>query len=161
VRPALLAALLLAAPLAPPDASADDKVAAKLQATWYKAARKAGLSPEKTDDHQLLFKRQLAGVELTWVIHVQGEDPDFFRVTIPQIYQVQDHLDRLRVTSAANHATAMIKVAKVYVVDDSVWVSAEQLLPRSSDARLILDRTLIVMADALSVFIDALKGDDD
>jgi hypothetical protein len=156
--PLLLLVPLLGAPLAVTPAQADDKVAAKLEKAWFKAAADAGLSPELSDG-QILFKRQVGPADLTWLILVDANDPTFFRVTIPTVWQIEDPLERLRVIEAANEASARIKVAKVYVVDDYAWVSVELLLDKPQRAGKHLDRVLTLATDALLAFAEAMNPD--
>lgn len=71
------------------------------------------------DDGDIHFKYQGANLFIT----NSGEDEQFFRIIMPNIYVVENN--RMKVLEAANMITRDMKVVKAFLVEDHLWLSIE------------------------------------
>ena len=71
------------------------------------------------DDGDIHFKYQGTNLFIT----NSGEDEQFFRIIMPNIYVVENN--RMKVLEAANMITRDMKVVKAFLVEDHLWLSIE------------------------------------
>lgn len=74
---------------------------------------------------------------------VDKNDPLFFRIIMPAIYQVDGN--RTRVLEAANTVTRDIKVLKAFIVDDYLWLTIEMFLDTSPELEDFFPRCLSIL----------------
>ena len=114
------------------------------------AARNLTASIDKDGD--VVFKRD----GKTWIIFIDDADPTFFRIALPNFWPIEDEDERQRAFAACSHASCAVKVAKVFVVNDNIWASAELLLP-DGDWTAIFDRCLDTLDLVVSSFISQMR----
>lgn len=107
----------------------------------------------KVDEHGgIIFKYQMA----TFLFINNDEDEEFFQLAMPHIYQVTDD-NRDIVLEAANKTNTSMKVAKISVLDDSVWAFFEILLDQSPDVKDIIPRALNILMGARQTLYENLN----
>lgn len=111
-----------------------------------------GFCPEVDEHGGIIFKYQMA----TFLFINNDEDEEFFQLAMPHIYQVTDD-NRDIVLEAANKTNTSMKVAKISVLDDSVWVFFEILLDQSPDVKDIIPRALIILMGARQALYENLN----
>lgn len=111
-----------------------------------------GFCPEVDEHGGIIFKYQMA----TFLFINNDEDEEFFQLAMPHIYQVTDD-NRDIVLEAANKTNTSMKVAKISVMDDSVWAFFEILLDQSPDVKDIIPRALIILMGARQALYENLN----
>ena len=111
-----------------------------------------GFCPEVDEHGGIIFKYQMA----TFLFINNDEDEEFFQLAMPHIYQVTDD-NRDIVLEAANKTNTSMKVAKISVMDDSVWAFFEILLDQSPDVKDIIPRALNILMDARQTVYENLN----
>jgi len=147
--------------VAPEPAHAGDDVekeAEKLRNTWKKALLKRGIAIETDNYGNLLFERPFHSSRLTWVLQIDGEDPEFMHLLIPNVWPIEDAAELERTLEACNTANAGMKVVKLYVEQDTTMASIELLLDKPKRADAVLDRVFTLMDDGLNAFLEAMTA---
>ena len=110
-----------------------------------------GLQPQERD-YGIFFKYQM----LSFLVFWRDDDERFLKIALPGIYDVDEN-NRIDVLEACNEATKNIKVAKCFIPEDSVWVTAEQLLDTEPNFSDVIPRTLHILMDARQEFYDQIE----
>ena len=84
------------------------------------------------------------------------EDEEFFQLAYPGIFDVTEE-NRELVLEAANKVNSRIKVAKVIIPDDDVWVLFEVILDQSPEVGSIIQRGLGILMHARQVFYEEMQ----
>jgi hypothetical protein len=111
-----------------------------------------GLRPQK-EDFGIFFRYQM----LNFIIHWDEEDDHFIRFSIPNIFDVDDN-NRLDVLMVCNALNMERKVIKAITAQESVWITAEQLLDQTPVYDDIIPRTLGMLLEARADFYEKLKN---
>lgn len=114
--------------------------------------RKEGFCPEVDENGSIVFKYQM----VTFLLINNEEDNDFFQLTIPYIYDVTDD-NRDIMLEAANKTNTTMKVAKICVIDDSVWALFEILLDQSPAVEDIMPRALNILMATRQTFYENIN----
>lgn len=125
-----------------------------LQAMYTEHLRELGLDAALDDDGDVVFRFE----GKTFMLRVDELDPWCFRVVLANIWNVESEADRQVAYRAMERTNALSKVAKAYLVEDQVWLSAESLLPTPEDHRAVLGRSMEALVQALGIFVRALRG---
>lgn len=123
-----------------------------LQKMYVDYLNAEGFKPEIDSSGDIFFKYETT----PFYIAVEEKDPQFFRIFIPQIWEFADK-DLNKALAACEYTTGHIKVAKVSIVRNYVWVSAESLVPAPDQFKLIFKRTLSVCKTARVVFMEKMR----
>jgi hypothetical protein len=125
-----------------------------LQAMYTEHLGELGLDAVVDEDGDVVFRFE----GKTFMLRVDELDPWCFRVVLANIWSVETEQDRQRAYRAMERTNALSKVAKAYLVEDQVWLSAESLLPTPEDHRAVLGRSMEALVQALGIFVRALRG---
>ncbi len=126
---------------------------AVLQKIYLDYLREEGYQPRVDEDGDVQFKRE----GFTYFISVDENDPEFFGLMLPNIWEIESDEERLYALFACNEATANTKVAKAQVVGDNVWISAEVFLEKPDDFRKIIHRAFSAMDSALEKYVNTMR----
>lgn len=111
-----------------------------------------GLRP-KDQPYGISFNYQM----LNYVIRYDEDDDQFLQIVLPGIFDVNAD-NRVDALEAANVVNDQRKVVKCVVLDDTVWVLAEQLLDSTPDYDDILPRAINMLQQAREAFYEALRA---
>ncbi|HPE69848.1 MAG TPA: hypothetical protein P5560_10710 [Thermotogota bacterium] len=125
----------------------------KLQQVYMDILQKAGYEPRVDSDGDVVFKKE----NMTFVIQPSGKDPIFFRLFLPNIYPVESEEERGRIRVAMDMANALCKAAKVFTVNNNVWVSIEFFVNHPQDVETFLERALGAIDNAAKIFVVRLN----
>lgn len=114
--------------------------------------KKQGLCPERDSDNDIIFKYQMRTF-----IYFNNDDEDdlFFRLSMPGIYDVTDD-NRLAVLEAINEVNKMVKVVKLLIPRDDVWVNTEILLDTTPVMDDFVPRLLNILMGAQKEFYEQI-----
>jgi hypothetical protein len=135
-------------PTPPPRRTRDE-----LQQLYIGALEKEGYHAERDDDGDVRFRHE----GHSYFLEVREDDPMFFRVVLPNFWDIDSPAERLRVIDAANLATGDTKVAKIFIVRESTWAACELFLPAQEDFAAILQRCLLAIRAAVGLFTDTMR----
>lgn len=114
-----------------------------------------GYRPSIDEDGDIQFKRE----GYTLYIGVDAEDTEFFRVFNANIWEIESADELARARMAADHATRVTKVSKVFLTSDlkDVWVSTELFVARPEDFKAVFERSLRALDYARNEFLKRMK----
>lgn len=100
-----------------------------------------GYRYEVDSDGDIVFKYQ----GLTLYFPNNENDPYFFRIIMPNIYQVEGN--REKVLEAVNAVSRDMKVIKAYLVEDRLWLSIEMYIDSTPELSDFVPRCLNILYD--------------
>jgi hypothetical protein len=124
-----------------------------LQKMYLEYLTTEGFKGEIDQDGDVRFKNE----GLTYYISIDEKDQEFFRLVLPQVYEFDETKDLTKAIIACEYATGRTKVAKVSIVKNKVWVSAEMLLSAPDQFKTIFKRTLGVCQTARKIFMEKIR----
>lgn len=125
----------------------------EIQMMYLSFLEKEGMSGRIDSDGDVQFTID----ELTYFFGVDADDPGFFRVALPNIWPIESEMERLKVLKAMDVANARIKVAKIYMVEDNVWVGVENLQREVGDFEIYFDRSIELIQQCIAYFREAMQ----
>ena len=113
---------------------------AKLQRMYSDYLKAEGYVPEVDSDGDVRFKRE----GKVYFISVQEieDDPEFFRVVLANIWEIENDQDKMKVLAAADHSNSNSKVCKIYTVENYVWASVELYVGKPEDFKNVFKRVM-------------------
>jgi hypothetical protein len=107
------------------------------------------------EDGDVKFKRE----GYTLYIGVDPSDAGFFRVFLPNIWEIESEEELGMVRVAIDHANRDTKVTKVYLTSDikDVWVSTELFVARPEDFKAVFSRAVKAIDHARDEFVGKMK----
>ncbi len=113
--------------------------------------QKQGFLPQK-EEFGIAFKYQM-----TNYVYLKDEDDDnYFRLCLPYIFEVDDENSE-DVLEAVNVVNNTMKVVKLVVNDDHVWVCYEAMIPQEAALDEILPYAVVLLHRSRQEFYDQLK----
>ncbi|KOO23014.1 secreted protein [Chrysochromulina tobinii] len=98
-----------------------------------------GYKPTVDSDGDVMFKKE----GLLYYIFPERNDPQHFRIVLPNIWKIEDETERLQVLTACDFANSKTKVVKIFTtVKKNVWVSAELFVNKPEDFKPLFDRCI-------------------
>ena len=117
----------------------------------FEALKNEGLVPVM-ENFGISFKFQM-----TNYVYMEDEnDESFFNLLIPNIYDVSEE-NELEVLRAINNVNNSMKVAKLVISNDSVWVCFENLLDKEHKMGELVPVAVSTLYQARQRFYAALK----
>lgn len=110
-----------------------------------------GLRPKETD-FGFVFEYE----KLTFFIFWDDDDDQYLKLTLPNIYNVDDN-NRNDAIVAANQVNIEWKVIKTIVYSDEVWVVAEQLIDKDPNLSDLIPRTIKILMSGRKSFYEHLE----
>ena len=93
----------------------------------------------------------------TYFIEVDESDPYFFRLVLPNIWPIESEVERAQVLKAIDIANSKVKVAKIHIVRDDIWVGVEDFMADPDDYESYFDRSLKMIGQCVDYFKDAMN----
>lgn len=115
--------------------------------------RDEGYVPKLDNDGDVVFKAE----GLTLIVFAAEDDEAYFRVVVPNFWNIENEEERDRAIRAANEVTAQMKVGKIQVVNDNVWASVELLLDPIESFAKVFPRCVRILTTSMSEFRDAMQ----
>jgi len=115
--------------------------------------REEGYAPEVDKDGDVMFKFEGG----TYFVLVDEEDEMFFQIMFPSFWPIESEEEGARVEKAAQLATRITKVAKVYRQRDNVNASVELLCVPPEAFKAVFRRALGSIQAGVSNFRAAMS----
>jgi hypothetical protein len=125
----------------------------ELQRLYVNALTIEGYRPELDDDGDVRFRHEGS----SYFIEVREDDPMFFRVVMPNFWDIESPGERTRIIEAANATCADIKTAKVFLVRNDTWCAVELFLPDQEHFGSVLQRCLLAIRTAVNTFSEHMR----
>lgn len=95
----------------------------------------------------------------SYVIFANEDDPEYFQLVFPDFWSIDSDNERARAYQAANHATAVTKVAKIHVQEDgkNVWASIEMFFESPEQFNGVFTRSMRVLKAVVNNFSEKMK----
>lgn len=126
---------------------------AEMQKIYMSYLKKQGYKPEVDDDGDVTFESD----DRSYFIGVDEDDPEFFRLVLPNIWPIESELERLRVYEAVDQVNQSVKVAKIHTVGDNVWISVEAFQSDIEDFDAFFERYLNLIELCIEEFQEAME----
>lgn len=114
--------------------------------------KEQGFCPQVDEHGSIIFKYQMS----TFIFMNNDEDEEFFQLGFPGIFDVTEE-NRELALEAANKVNSKIKVAKVIIPGDDVWVLFEVILDQSPEVGSIIQRGLGILMHARQTFYEEMQ----
>ena len=114
----------------------------------FEFLQKQGFCPQTDEENgNITFRYQM----LSFLFVKNEEDQSFFQLILPAIFDVTED-NYTQVLKAVNEVNLGMKVVKVSVVGNSVWLFLESLLDHTPDISDIMPRALLILQNAQQRF---------
>ena len=112
-----------------------------------------GFRPKVDDEGDVIFKSE----GKTYVLFGTAGDEQLFRLGALWIWPIESEEERQRALAAAADATCTLKVAKVYPVNDNIWVTVELLFEQPEQFRGVFLRALSLVQAGVTRFTEQMR----
>jgi hypothetical protein len=109
-----------------------------LQNKYMDFLKKEGFAPQIDEDGDILFKFE----GYSYYIQVNDDDEQFFRIMLTNIWPITSPEEMNNVLIAADYSNSTSKTAKIFVVRNDVWISAELLIENPDSYEKVFLRAL-------------------
>ena len=117
------------------------------------AVRSLGHAPRIDSDGDIFFDAD----GFSHVLYATEDDTEFLRLAIPNVRTLASDTEYWPALQAANTVNRHMKVAKAYLYDQMVVISAENLLPTPDGVYEVLDQLLYYAHAAVTRFHQELQ----
>ncbi|MBK8980104.1 MAG: hypothetical protein IPM29_29745 [Planctomycetes bacterium] len=115
--------------------------------------REEGYAPKLDDDGDVTFKYE-GGF---YLILIDAEDEEFFRLVYPGFWAISDDAERARVERAALLASAQTKVVKIFPVRDDTWAAIEMFCSPPDVFKSVFRRSIGALRAGVQNFIKHMR----
>lgn len=92
----------------------------------------------------------------TYFLDVDEDDSNFFRLVLANIWPIESEEERSLALRAMDQANNRVKVAKIYMVNDNIWVSVEIFQENPNDYEAYFDRSIEVILRCVEYFKEGM-----
>ena len=117
----------------------------------FQYLKQQGLVPSIDDDNDIVFKYQM----LTFVFFTDDDDQQFFRLALPNIFDVTDD-NRIAVLEAINEVNKLMKVVKLISPRDDVWATTEIMMDTTPVLDDLFPRLINILMGAQGEFYNQI-----
>ena len=112
-----------------------------------------GYVPHIDEDGDIVFKFEGA----SYLVAIDEDDPEFFRLVLPNICPIESEREGELVLRAAMHSTAKTKAVKVYPVRDNTWAALEMFCAPPETFKSVFQRCLRALQTGVRQFRERLN----
>ena len=105
-----------------------------------------GCTYEVSTESLMLFKYQGS----TYALIYDEDDPHYISIVLPNVYTVDNN--RRFILEGANKVTNTTKLAKVCIVEEQVWITAEMLIYSTAEMMKMFERSMDIITTARTRF---------
>jgi hypothetical protein len=125
----------------------------QIQALYMEALAEEGYRPKLDEDGDIVFKAE----GRTLYIRMYPDDTEYFQLVLPNFWKIESDEEREMALVAANHATRITKVAKVFVTKANTCASIEAFLPDPSLFIKIINRSVAALRNGAEHFAEKMQ----
>lgn len=112
-----------------------------------------GVNVKEGNDTTISFENN----ELQYLFMVDNADPYYFRLLLPNVVSVSEE-NKSKITQLVTASNAKFKVAKAIILNDNVWISAEQFVYSKDNINDLFNRVLHLLETFIGDFRKELKS---
>ena len=117
----------------------------------FEELKRQGVVPAM-EDFGIMFKYQMTN----YLCLIDKEDEEYFNMYVPSIFDVSEE-NEYEVLKALNTVNNSMKVVKLTINGDSVWIGFEEELPKDADVSDVVQYAIAGLFRARQQFYEALK----
>jgi hypothetical protein len=117
----------------------------------FEYLKQQGLMPSIDEDNDIVFKYQM----LTFVFFTDDDDQQFFRLALPNIFDVTED-NRIAVLEAINEVNKLMKVVKLIIPNDDVWATTEIMMDTTPVLDDLFPRLINILMGAQREFYNQI-----
>ena len=125
----------------------------QIQALYMEILAEEGYRPKLDEDGDVLFKAE----GRTLYIRMYPDDTEYLQLVLPNFWKIESEREREMALIAANHATRVTKVAKVFVTKTNTCASIEMFLPDPALFVKILNRSVAALRNGAEHFAETMQ----
>ena len=125
----------------------------QLQALYMETLAEEGYRPKLDEDSDIIFKAE----GRTLYIRMYSDDTEYFQLVLPNFWKIESEEERELALIAANHATRITKVAKVFVTKTNTCASIEMFLPDPSLFGKVVNRAVAALRNGAEHFAEKMQ----
>lgn len=127
----------------------------ELQRMYTDYLTEEGYKPSIDEDGDVVFKRE----GRSYFISVSENDPEYFRVVLPNFWSIESEEERAKVLAAASWSNYRSKVSKVYTVKDNTWASVELFVKDPKDFKKLFARSMSALSNGAETFTKKMRDE--
>ena len=127
-------------------------VKSKLQKMYLDHLKEEGFKAEVDEDGDVRFKRE----GKTYFISIDEKDPLFFRVVLPNFWEIENDDERIKVLRSADWANGRTKSCKIFSVRNNLWASVDIFLPKLEEFKAVMSRCFSVLDTGVQNFVERM-----
>jgi hypothetical protein len=112
-----------------------------------------GYRPELDSDGDVEFKAE----GKTYFAMSAEDDATYFKILLPGLWSIENEDERLRVLAACDHATRIVKVAKMSTNDDNTDGAVELFLADITNVPELFARCMSALQTAVDLFVEHMN----
>ena len=124
-----------------------------LQGIYTEYLTQEGYRPEIDNDGDVVFKKE----GKNYFISVDENDPEFFRIVLPNFWSIENTEERSRVLAAADESNRKSKVSKVFTVRDDTWASIEIFIAHPKAFEAVFPRAMSALENGVLQFVQKMR----
>ena len=125
----------------------------QIQALYMDTLAEEGFRPKIDEDGDIIFKSE--GRSL--YIRLYADDTEYMQLVMPNFWKIESDEERVCATIAANHATRVTKVTKVFVTKENTCASIEMFLPSPDLFAKVINRSVAALRNGAEHFVEKMK----
>ena len=125
----------------------------KLQDLYQDYLKGRGIESRIDSDGDIQFDYE----DSLYFIEVNEDDPEFFRVVMPNIWPIESEKERIQVIKACDIVNRNMKCTKANTVSDDVWVSVELFVGRPDSFKEVFDRCIAAIDSGIATFVEEMQ----
>ena len=125
----------------------------QIQALYMDTLAEEGFRPKLDSDGDIVFKAE----GRTLYIRLYADDTEYFQLVLPNFWKIESEEEQVCASIAANHATRVTKVTKVFTTKSNTCASIEMFLPAPELFGKILNRSVAALGNAAAHFVEKMR----
>jgi hypothetical protein len=125
----------------------------QIQALYMDTLAEEGYRPKLDEDGDVVFKSE----GRTLYIRMYPDDTEYMQLVLPNFWKIESEEERELALIAANHATRVTKVTKVFVTKANTCASIEMFLPEPALFAKILNRSVAALRNGAEHFAEKMQ----
>ena len=115
---------------------------------YFNYLREEGYAPKYDNDGDVIFKSE----GKTLIVSINERDQSFIRLILPNFWELESEMEASKALRVANEVNHEIKVAKIVIVQENVWATAEIFIDSTPDFDDFFNRLIAVVLHAQKDF---------
>ncbi len=125
----------------------------QIQALYMETLAEEGYRPKMDEDGDIVFKSE----GKTLYIRMYPDDTEYLQLVLPNFWKIESEEERELANIAANYATRVTKVAKVFTTKANTCASIEMFLPVPEQFAKVINRCVCALRNGAEHFAEKMQ----